>query len=96
MSDYSQAEHDKVRAQIAHLMAETVKFADEGARLRAESAQLNEDGARLRAESVKLNAETGKITKEIFWYPVMIASGLVASVAAATTAITLAVQKLLF
>ncbi|WP_339535645.1 hypothetical protein [Pseudomonas hunanensis] len=40
---------------------------------------------KLMAETRKLNAEAGKMTRETFWYPVAIATGLITAVATITT-----------
>lgn len=40
---------------------------------------------KLMAEQRKLNAEAGKMTHEIFWYPVAVATGLIGTVATITT-----------
>lgn len=45
---------------------------------------------KLLAETRKLNAEAGKMTRETFWYPVAVATGLITAVAAiVATATTL-------
>lgn len=36
------------------------------------------------AETQKLNAEAGKLTRETFWYPGAIASGMIGAVATVT------------
>ncbi|ANI61550.1 hypothetical protein PGR6_39770 [Pseudomonas sp. GR 6-02] len=38
-------------------------------------------------EQRKLNTETRKITREIFWYPVAIATGMIVTVSTVTAAI---------
>lgn len=40
------------------------------------------DQPKLEAEIAKLMAETAKLNKETFWYPVVVASGIIATVAA--------------
>lgn len=40
---------------------------------------------KLMAEQRKLNAEAGKMTRETFWYPVAVATGLIGTVATITT-----------
>jgi len=47
--------------------------------------------AKLTAENTRLKTEARKMTREIFWYPVPIASGMIA----ATVAVTTLVIKLL-
>jgi hypothetical protein len=39
---------------------------------------------KLLAETQKLNAEAGKMTRETFWYPLAVSSGLVAAIATIT------------
>lgn len=39
---------------------------------------------KMRAEIAKLIAETRKISAETFWYPILIATGLVAAIGTAT------------
>lgn len=43
---------------------------------------------KLNAEAGKLNAERGKLTREAFWYPVAVASGMIGAVAAITGVLT--------
>ena len=38
----------------------------------------------LMAEQRKLNAEAGKMTRETFWYPVAVATGLIGTLATVT------------
>ena len=47
--------------------------------------------AKLTAENTRLKTEARKMAREIFWYPVPIASGMIA----ATVAVTTLVIKLL-
>ncbi|MCO8160994.1 hypothetical protein NRB16_24390 [Pseudomonas sp. LJDD11] len=61
--------------------AELEKIHSEIAKLMAETSKLN-------AETIKLRAESSKMSREVFWYPIAIASGLVGAVAAATLALT--------
>ena len=42
---------------------------------------------KLMAEQCRLNAEAGKLTREIFWCPVLVASGLIGTVTTVTTAV---------
>jgi hypothetical protein len=51
----------------------------------AELEKIHVEIAKLMAETRKLNAEAGKMTRETFWYPVAIASGLIGAVIAMTT-----------
>jgi cell division protein FtsB len=49
-----------------------------------ELEKIRTETAKLKAEIQKLKAEAGKMTRETFWYPLAIASGLVAAVATVT------------
>lgn len=40
--------------------------------------------AKLIAETSRINAEAGKLTKEAFWYPLLIATGFVGAIIALT------------
>ncbi|MBJ9975538.1 hypothetical protein IAE35_07025 [Pseudomonas sp. S75] len=53
----------------------------------AEAEKLHVEIAKLMAETRKLNAEAGKFSRETFWYPVAIATGLIGTVATVTTLI---------
>jgi hypothetical protein len=50
---------------------------------------------KLMAEQRKLNAEAGKMTRETFWYPVAVATGLIGTVATVTATVTAVLVKLL-
>lgn len=54
---------------------------------RTKSDTLREEILKLVVEQHKLNTETGKITREIFWYPVAIATGMIVTVSTVTAAI---------
>jgi hypothetical protein len=54
---------------------------------RIKSDTLREEILKLVVEQRKLNTETGKITREIFWYPVAIATGMIVTVSTVTAAI---------
>lgn len=54
---------------------------------RIRSDTLREEILKLLVEQRKLNTETGKITREIFWYPVAIASGMIVTISTVTAAI---------
>lgn len=54
-------------------------------KIHAEIAKLMAETAKLNTESKKFEAEVGKITRETFWYPMAVATGLVIAVASATT-----------
>ncbi len=61
----------------AHVMQEfTIK--------QAELKKVHVEIVKLMAEQRKLNAEAGKMTCEIFWYPVGVATGLIVTVATIT------------
>lgn len=51
----------------------------------AELEKVHGEIAKLMAETKKLNAEAGKMTRETFWYPVAVATGLIGTVATVTT-----------
>jgi hypothetical protein len=51
----------------------------------AELEKVHVEIAKLMAETKKLNAEAGKMTRETFWYPVAVATGLIGTVATVTT-----------
>ena len=51
----------------------------------AEAGKLHVEIAKLMAETRKVNAEAGKLTRETFWYPVAVATGLIGAVATVTT-----------
>ncbi|HEK1684519.1 TPA: hypothetical protein SMR42_000829 [Pseudomonas putida] len=53
----------------------------------AEAERIHAEIAKLMAETRKLNADSGKLTRETFWYPVAIATGLVTAVAGITALI---------
>lgn len=57
----------------------------------AELERIHVEIAKLMAETRKLSAEAGKMTRETFWYPVLIATGLVTAV----SGVTLIVAKVL-
>lgn len=64
-------------------------------KINAEIARLNAETQRLRAEMAKLNREpmgTYRLTREIFWYPMAIASGIVFGVATVTVLIVKALS----
>lgn len=50
----------------------------------AELKKVRVEIVKLMAEQRKLNAEAGKMTCEIFWYPVGVATGLIVTVATIT------------
>lgn len=54
------------------------------AKVIAETAKINEEILRSIEERMKIAAETKKINKETFWYPLLIASGLVGGIATIT------------
>jgi hypothetical protein len=51
----------------------------------AELEKVHVEIVKLMAEQRKLNAEAGKMTRETFWYPVAVATGLIGTVAIITT-----------
>ncbi|MVV48952.1 hypothetical protein EJA72_11960 [Pseudomonas sp. PB120] len=50
----------------------------------AELEKVHVEIVKLIAEQRKLNAEAGKMTRETFWYPVAVATGLIGTVATVT------------
>jgi hypothetical protein len=50
----------------------------------AELEKVHVEIVKLMAEQRKLNAEAGNMTRETFWYPVAVATGLIGTVAAVT------------
>lgn len=52
----------------------------------AELERIHVEISKLMAETRKLNAEAGKMGRETFWYPVLISTGLITAVSAATVA----------
>ena len=50
----------------------------------AELEEVHVEIAKLMAETKKLNTEAGKMTRETFWYPVAVATGLIGTVATVT------------
>lgn len=85
--------------QIAKLFAEISQILADIRKKDAETNQINQEtgnlSAKYEAEIVKLVAETAKLNKETFWYPVLIATGLVGAIATVTAAITSLVIKFL-
>ncbi|MCD2358995.1 hypothetical protein LQK91_21570 [Pantoea sp. MHSD4] len=51
------------------------------------SNRINAEIAKLMAETQKLNAEAGKLTRETFWYPVAVSTGMIGAVATITVLI---------
>jgi hypothetical protein len=85
------AAHPGTKAGFTMTNAELEKIQIEITKLAAETRKLVAEAGKLSAESGKLYAEAGKMTRETFWYPVAIASGMIA----ATVAVTTLVIKLL-
>ncbi|MBE0269555.1 hypothetical protein FG476_03845 [Xylella fastidiosa subsp. multiplex] len=65
-------------AEIAKLLAETAK-------IQAEIHEVNASTKKLINESEKLNSESKKLNSESKWYPIVVASGLMAAGATAAT-----------
>lgn len=69
------AEQDRlIEAQIAKLMAETAK-------INAEILHSFEQRMKTIAETAQAKAQTRKFMRETFWYPLLIATGLIGAVA---------------
>ncbi|WP_017348368.1 hypothetical protein [Pantoea sp. A4] len=66
-------------------MSDNTMTADETVKLQAEISKLMAETVKLNAEAQKMNAERLKMTRETFWYPVAIATGLIGAVVACTT-----------
>jgi hypothetical protein len=60
---------------------------------RAELEKIHVEIAKLMAETRKLNAEAGKMTRETFWYPVAIASGMIGAVVTITITVATLIIK---
>lgn len=56
----------------------------EAEKIRVDLAKIRLEVDKLMAETRTLNTEAGKLTREIFWYPVGIAMGIVTTVSTAT------------
>lgn len=54
-------------------------------KIHSEISKLMAETFKLNAEAGKLNAENRKLSREIFWYPVAVSTGLIAAVAGVTT-----------
>ncbi|MDD2058344.1 hypothetical protein N5D52_04955 [Pseudomonas sp. GD03860] len=50
----------------------------------AETEEIHLEIIKLMKDTKKINIETGKITSEIFWYPMAIALGLIGSISTVT------------
>lgn len=50
-------------------------------KIEAEIAKMMAENSKLMAEASKLMAETTRINKESHWYPLVVASGIIATVA---------------
>ncbi|WP_160107656.1 hypothetical protein [Pseudomonas izuensis] len=53
-------------------------------KVHVEIVKLMAEQRKLMAEQRKLNAEAGKMTRETFWYPVAVSTGLIGTVATIT------------
>ncbi|ALR04110.1 hypothetical protein XFPR_05260 [Xylella fastidiosa] len=72
-------------AQIAKILTETSKLNAETAKIQAEIHEVNAHTQEMTAHTQKLMKETLKVSKESQWYPVVIASSLLAAGATAAT-----------
>ncbi|MGE8062317.1 hypothetical protein [Pseudomonas sp. NPDC089547] len=59
----------------------------EAEKIRVEVAKLHVEVDKLMADTRKAHAEPIRMTREIFWYPVAIAAGIVTTVATVTAVI---------
>lgn len=71
---------DQEDMQSLHMKAEILKLIAEAQKLNAEQQKLN-------AEQIKLHHEAIKISRDAFWSPIAIASGLIGAVVAATATV---------
>ncbi|MFG1448863.1 hypothetical protein [Xylella fastidiosa] len=55
------------------------------AKILTETSKLNAETAKIQAEIHEVNAQTKKLTAESKWYPIVVASGLMAAGATAAT-----------
>ena len=74
-------EYRKVDAEIANLIAMTSKLNAETAKINAEILNSFEERMKTVAETAQAKAQARKFMRETFWYPVLIASGLIGAVA---------------
>ena len=73
------------RKRIDPLQSEwTPNDMQESTMKQAELETVHVEIVKLIAEQRKLNVEAGKMTREIFWYPVAVAIGLIGTVATVT------------
>lgn len=70
----SPVELEKIHAAISKLIDESIKLNDESSKFRTETSELI-------AEASKLNAVAGKFTRETFWYPMAVVTGLYGAMA---------------
>lgn len=66
----------------------------QSSRATAELKKIQAETEKARAEIEKLKLEARKLSREIFWYPVAIASGLIGSVIALTTIVIKSISSI--
>ena len=64
--------HEKVRAEINHLLAQIVRARVEIDKMQAETAKANVETDKMRVETAKANVEMQKEYKELKWYEIVI------------------------
>ena len=74
-------EYRKIDAEIAHLIATTSKLNAETAKINTEILNSLEERMKIVAETTQAKAQARKFMRETFWYPVLIASGLIGAIA---------------
>jgi len=75
----------RIQALISEeTMQEHVMTEAEFEKTKAEINKMLAEAHKLGAEKTKLNAEARKMTREIFWYPVAIAIGMIGAVSTVT------------
>lgn len=76
----SPAELEKIHAKIVKLMDDTIKR-------NAESRKFNAEAGKFNPEASKLIADASKFTRETFWYPMAVVTGLYCVMAVIMTVI---------
>ena len=64
--------HDKVQAEINHLLAQIVRARIEMDKMQAETAKANVETDKMRVETAKADIEMQKVYKELKWYEIVI------------------------
>jgi len=77
---FSPAELEKIHTEIAKLIDDTIKR-------NAESRKFDAEVGKLNTEASKLIADASKFTRETFWYPMAVVTGLYCVMAVIMTVI---------